>query len=840
MAFELINIGRVPNDGTGDDLRTAFLKVNLFLRAYADLAEALGTTDVVAALNGLSSTIAGRQPATEVLSALSTLGSLTALAGAGNPVGDAIAARIADTEKGAANGVATLGSDGKLALAQRPAADIPNVKDFGAQLDGTKEDLSAFSAARAATPNNGTVEVPPGTWKVSGTPAGGPSTPILWRLSGNTTPEGWPVIGIGTDVVETMVEGGKYFAKANSRPNDGPVVRIDQTINHSGGTLANVIPAFRVNQTITNVGGLNNFGWANSTILTSSGRGAGEHVALASLATRPADALSDGQGQRSPIWGLYVETNDQTNQPPDATGSMVGFEHDMFANGEDHFTGANRINHHMVLGRQNPTGPKAYFGWGSVISNKDGGLGYAWPDQSYVGVGYGLQIAFNGAGFDASQGFSIAQAPAFRMAEGMSISFDAENRPMLRHDVGALRYYYNGTELFNIKDTGEFNIGGAIYLQESNPVVFTSDAKSQLKHTSGALRYYYNGAEIFNLGDAGGMSLAGSAAVSGVLTSVGLKHGKNFTIAGSFDLNTLTEAGFYDGAGMVNAPTADWYHIEVQTHSNSPLYCKQTITQLSAGRKTYQRTRDAGNWSAWEEIVRAGTDVTFGTVAATAANVSGLVQSLGTGSGFVLSDRAAGSTQWTIYQYGGPLRLFRSDSGDLFTFNTPYFAPGNDGGMALGQPTAKWSMVYAASGSINTSDARKKTGVAPLTEAELAWAQDLAREIGAFQFLSAVAEKGEDGARHHIGLTVQRAIELGQARGLDPFRYGFICYDKWDAEPEVSEPIIGEDGEPTGETRVLSPARPAGDCYGFRPDQLALFIARGQEARLAALEVRLG
>ncbi|GEL44183.1 hypothetical protein MEX01_47740 [Methylorubrum extorquens] len=38
--------------------------------------------------------------------------------------------------------------------------------------------------------------------------------------------------------------------------------------------------------------------------------------------------------------------------------------------------------------------------------------------------------------------------------------------------------------------------------------------------------------------------------------------------------------------------------------------------------------------------------------------------------------------------------------------------------------------------------------------------------------------------------------------------------------------------------RPGTPATPAGDRYGFRADQLALFIAAGYEARLAALEDR--
>jgi hypothetical protein len=100
--------------------------------------------------------------------------------------------------------------------------------------------------------------------------------------------------------------------------------------------------------------------------------------------------------------------------------------------------------------------------------------------------------------------------------------------------------------------------------------------------------------------------------------------------------------------------------------------------------------------------------------------------------------------------------------------------------------------VYAGTGTINTSDAREKTPVVPLTAAEIAAAQELAGEIGTFQFLSSVAEKGAENARHHVGMTVQRAIEVMESHGLDPFGYAFICYDEWDTE---TREVVAEGGE---------------------------------------------
>jgi hypothetical protein len=616
-----------------------------------------------------------------------------------------------------------------------------------------------------------------------------------------------------------------------------------------------------------------NSGWAISTEVTCSAKSGQEHVALAALMVRPGNALADGQGARDNIWSFYTELRDQTNQPSNVSGPMVGYEHDLFCGNDD--PGNNRIIHAMGFGREKPTDTIARVGRGSVIGCADsnpGNGGYTdVTTQSYLGRGYCVICPWDSAAFDCSEGYARSGAPAYRMGEAMAISFAADDKPQLKHTASALRYYYNGAEIVNFSDTGTMSVGGSIVLQESNAVVFTSDSKSQLKHTANALRYYYNGAEIFNFGDTGGLGVAGGLSVSSTLASVGLKYTKSWQLASGYDLDTLTEAGFYDGASLVHAPTGDWYYIEVLTHSNTPTYCVQRATGLSSNRDIYMRQKAGASWSAWQLIPQWGIDFTFKDITASRGDGSGVVYlggtshylyydntkynmsngglsvggditaagllvTTGTASGVQLSDRSGGTPTWTLYDNGGVLRVFRSDSGDLFQFNTPYFAPGSDGGIATGQASLRWSTVYAASGTINTSDAREKTGVTPLSDAELAWAKDLAKEVGSFQFLDSIAKKGKDSARHHLGMTVQRAIELGQAHGLDPTRYAFICYDTWEAEPEVTESVLDSAGEPTGEIRVLSPARPAGDRYSFRTDQLALFIAAGQETRLAALE----
>lgn len=184
---------------------------------------------------------------------------------------------------------------------------------------------------------------------------------------------------------------------------------------------------------------------------------------------------------------------------------------------------------------------------------------------------------------------------------------------------------------------------------------------------------------------------------------------------------------------------------------------------------------------------------------------------------------------------GAPLKIYRT-TGDAFFEGAVVNAFDNT--KTLGGAGYRWSTVYAGTGTINTSDAREKTTVRELTSAEIQAAQALAKEIGAYKFLAAVAEKGA-AAREHIGMTVQRAIELLESFGLDPFTYGFICYDEWDQTTELI-PGVGDVPE---EFRVV---REAGNRYSFRMDELLAFIIRGviasiseQDARLRALEARL-
>jgi len=109
------------------------------------------------------------------------------------------------------------------------------------------------------------------------------------------------------------------------------------------------------------------------------------------------------------------------------------------------------------------------------------------------------------------------------------------------------------------------------------------------------------------------------------------------------------------------------------------------------------------------------------------------------------------------------------------------FYPSADNTAYLGDPARRWNVVYAGTGTINTSDNRMKQQVRPLSEAERAVAMRLKGLVRAFRFNDAVAEKG-DAARIHIGVIAQDVNSAFAAEGLDADQYGLFCRDTFDQD----------------------------------------------------------
>jgi len=102
--------------------------------------------------------------------------------------------------------------------------------------------------------------------------------------------------------------------------------------------------------------------------------------------------------------------------------------------------------------------------------------------------------------------------------------------------------------------------------------------------------------------------------------------------------------------------------------------------------------------------------------------------------------------------------------------------PGLDNTTALGGPTERWSVVYSATGTINTSDRNEKQDIEEISDAERRAATRIKSLIRKFKFKDAVAKKG-DSARIHFGVIAQDVQEAFLAEGLDASKYGLFCSD---------------------------------------------------------------
>ena len=164
-------------------------------------------------------------------------------------------------------------------------------------------------------------------------------------------------------------------------------------------------------------------------------------------------------------------------------------------------------------------------------------------------------------------------------------------------------------------------------------------------------------------------------------------------------------------------------------------------------------------------------------------------------------------------RHAGGLLDFRFSGVNTFRFRSSDLAPLVDNGISLGRSDFRWTQVYAATGSINTSDEREKQQIRPLSEVEHAVAVRLKSLVRAFKFNDAVKAKG-DGARIHIGVLAQDVKAAFEAEGLVAENYALLCYDEWCETPEERD----EEGN------VVQEYRPAGSRYGVRYEELMAFI----------------
>ena len=129
------------------------------------------------------------------------------------------------------------------------------------------------------------------------------------------------------------------------------------------------------------------------------------------------------------------------------------------------------------------------------------------------------------------------------------------------------------------------------------------------------------------------------------------------------------------------------------------------------------------------------------------------------------------------------------------------FYPNVDNGLDLGLSARRWNDVWAANGTIQTSDANEKQDIETLSEAETRVAVACKGLLRKFRWKDAVAKKGDE-ARIHFDIIAQDLQDAFAAEGLDAGRYAmFISSTWWEAERVVQavEEVLDDEGNVTTE-----------------------------------------
>ncbi len=219
-----------------------------------------------------------------------------------------------------------------------------------------------------------------------------------------------------------------------------------------------------------------------------------------------------------------------------------------------------------------------------------------------------------------------------------------------------------------------------------------------------------------------------------------------------------------------------------------------------------------------------------------------------------------------LYSASAALQVWVAGAYKFGVNSSGHWMPGANNASDIGSAGVAIKQAYMVNSVIVTSDARLKT-TRPYSDAEKAVARRVKALGLVYQWNDAIAAKGADRARMHFGVTVQSVIAAFQAESLDPFRYGVVCYDEWDAqviqhpavearaavaatnevweerEVDITIRVNGEDRPARRTVLVLvqpaAPAQPAvaaraaytetvreaGNKYSLRLDQLAWFVA---------------
>lgn len=212
------------------------------------------------------------------------------------------------------------------------------------------------------------------------------------------------------------------------------------------------------------------------------------------------------------------------------------------------------------------------------------------------------------------------------------------------------------------------------------------------------------------------------------------------------------------------------------------------------------------------------------------------------------------------YNHSTAEMTLRASNADRWKVTSSALVPAADNVYTFGTAALRPSQLYAGNSSISTSDATRKTEPREITNSEITAFSTILKLPGVWQWIDKYEEEGEK-ARLHSGPTVQAAIAIMQANGLDWEQYGAFCYDEWEdqytpvfatkkATKEVSVKVYDDEKSVSNAVQVIEYEEEydtgekqltlaAGSLYSFRKEELTWWCMRALYSKLDDLESRI-
>jgi hypothetical protein len=410
--------------------------------------------------------------------------------------------------------------------------------------------------------------------------------------------------------------------------------------------------------------------------------------------------------------------------------------------------------------------------------------------------GTGIFVTFaSTTGHTLNNSWAFTLTPNLQTVNTQGTTFSVQGAPFAAA-FGVQNTQLGINSFGNLNSVGSGNTALGYNTLYANTIGFANTAVGALsleKNTSGAYNQAFGNATLVNC-TTGSENVALGVYSLYALTTGGANVGcgvdtNRYLVAANGNTAVGTQALYHNTAGFENAAVG-LYALRggSQSLSNgtSQSYCAAVgayALYFGGGQFNAALGHTAGYNNIGEKnvFIGGGTGPSVGQIS------GGFNIFVGYGAGSNASQSLLGQNSIAIgdnsYTTGGNAVAIGSgvsSPANIFTVCNSlhtFFRPSTDNVTALGGPSNRWTVVYAATGAINTSDEREKQQIKPIDAAVLrAWAKV---EYCQYKFNDAVEKKGDD-ARWHFGLVAQRVKDAFESEGLDAFEYGVLCHNTWE------------------------------------------------------------